>query len=128
MCWHAVNRNVNKTSVGVEISNAYYLKYQSWYKRNGFGERPTRDDVWVHGNKLGEFTWFYPEQLDALKALWVAIHKGCDVPLQSPDKAWGYDSSCSRGTFKGFMSHYHCSKKKIDVAGLDIESLLSELN
>jgi hypothetical protein len=41
IAWHAGSRTVNRKSVGVEISNAYYPKYQSWYKKNGFGERPS---------------------------------------------------------------------------------------
>ena len=40
IAWHASHRTVNRKSVGVEISNAYYPKYQNWYKKNGFGERP----------------------------------------------------------------------------------------
>ena len=42
VAWHASKRSVNKKSVGVEISNAYYPKYQNWYKKNGFGERPMK--------------------------------------------------------------------------------------
>ena len=37
--WHASSRTINRKAVGVEIANAYYPKYQSWYKKNGFGER-----------------------------------------------------------------------------------------
>lgn len=127
MCWHAGNRNVNRTSVGVEISNAYYPKYQSWYKRNGFGERPIMEGALAQNRELDPFLWFYPVQIEALKALWAAIHEGCGVPLEAPATKWAYDSACARGTFRGFMSHYHCSKKKIDVGGLDIEKLLSEI-
>ena len=86
-----------------------------------------KDDAWVHGNKLQPFTWFYPVQIEALKVLWKAIHEGCGVPLVAPDTKWAYDSKCARGSFRGFMSHYHCSKKKIDVGGLDIEQLLLEI-
>jgi len=126
-CWHAGNRNVNKYSIGVEIANAYYLKYQPWYKRNGFGERPLKEDAWVHGNKLKPFTWFYPEQIQALKALYKALHEGCGIPLEAPLTKWAYDSDCAAGRFKGFMNHFHCSKKKIDCGGLDIEKLLNEI-
>ena len=86
----------------------------------------------VHGalaqNKpLKDFTWFYPEQIEALKALYKAIHEGCDVPLQSPANKWAFDSSAAGGSWKGFMNHFHCSKKKIDCGGLDIEKLLEEI-
>jgi hypothetical protein len=48
--WHAGSERVNRASVGVEISNAYYTKYQSWYEKNGFVQRPVVDDAWVHGS------------------------------------------------------------------------------
>ena len=63
-------------------------------------------------------------QFDALDALWKAVHEGCDIPLEAPETKWAYDYECAAGKFKGFMNHFHCSKKKIDVAGLDIESRL----
>ena len=126
-CWHAGNRHQNKHSVGVEISNAYYPKYQSWYKRNVGKERPIMSGALAQNKTLKDFTWFYPEQLEALKALYKAIHEGCDVPYNSPDTKWAYDSDCANGRFKGFMNHFHCSKKKIDCGGLDIEKILKEL-
>lgn len=126
-CWHAGNRNVNKYSVGVEISNAYYQKYQGWYKKNVGKERPIMSGALAQNKPLKDFTWFYPEQLDALKALYKAIHEGCDVPLEAPKTKWAYDSDCANGRFRGFMNHFHCSKKKIDCGGLDIEKILEEL-
>ena len=69
IAWHASKRSVNKKSVGVEISNAYYPKYQNWYKKNGFGERPMITDATVHGKKMEPFMDFYPVQKKALKAL-----------------------------------------------------------
>ena len=126
-CWHAGNRNVNRYSVGVEISNAYYPKYQSWYKRNVGKERPIMSGALAQNKKLDDFTWFYPEQIAALKALYKAIHEGCDVPLEAPVTKWAYDSEAASGRFKGFMNHFHCSKKKIDCGGLDIEEILNEI-
>ena len=73
-----------------------------------------------------DFTWFYPEQIEALKALYEAIHRGCGVPLEAPKTKWAYDYDCANGKFRGFMNHFHCSKKKIDCGGLDIEKLLEE--
>ena len=128
--WHAGIGKFNHRSVGVEISNAYYPKYQAWYKKNGFGERPIQDGAWVHGSKLKPFTDFYPVQIEALKALWKAIHKGIGIPLETPEDEHGtsttVDSKASRGTFKGFVSHYHLTSRKIDCAGLDICKLLDE--
>ena len=126
-CWHAGNRNVNHSSVGVEISNAYYPKYQSWYKRNVGKERPMMEGALAQNKELDPFTWFYPEQIDALKALWKSIHEGCDVPLEAPAEQWAYDKVAASGKFKGFMNHFHCSKKKIDCGGLDIQKLLGDI-
>ena len=126
-CWHAGNRNVNKYSVGVEISNAYYLKYQSWYKRNVGKERPLMRGALAQDKKLDDFTWFYPEQLQALEALYKAIHEGCGVPLEAPTNKWAYDAEAASGKFKGFMNHFHCSRKKIDCGGLDIEKIVNKI-
>lgn len=126
-CWHAGNSAVNKHSVGVEIANGFYLKYQSWYVKNGFGERPIMSGALAQNRKMEDFTWFYPAQLDALKALYKAIHEGCGVPLAVPKTKWAYDASAASGNFKGFMNHYHCSDKKTDCAGLDIEEILKRI-
>tara|TARA_Y100001973_G_C5177734_1_gene323072 strand:+ start:333 stop:1232 length:900 start_codon:yes stop_codon:yes gene_type:complete len=126
-CWHAGNRNVNKYSIGVEISNAYYEKYQGWYLKNLGKKRPLMTGALAQNKELDTFTWFYPEQLEALKALWKAVHEGCGIPLEAPSTKWAYDPECAKGSFRGFMSHYHCSKRKIDVGGLDIAEMLEQL-
>ena len=131
MCFHAGGK-VNKSSIGVEIANAYYPKYQSWYVKKGFGERPIISGETVHGRKMKDFTGFYPVQLEALKALWKSINKGVGLPLECPvdenEKILKkVDSRCARGSFKGFINHYHITSKKIDCAGLDIQAMLKEI-
>lgn len=130
--WHAGTSRVNRSSVGVEISNAYYPKYQDWYVRNGHGERATIDDAWVHGTKLDPFLDFYPAQIEAAKALWVAIDKATNVEMQTPlsqfDKtSTKYVQDVVYGKYQGIVSHYHCSKRKIDCAGLDIHQLIQDI-
>ena len=130
--WHAGSERVNRASVGVEISNAYYTKYQDWYERNGFGPRPLIDDAWVHGVKLKEHLDFYPVQIEALKALWKAIHKAAEIPYDTPKSQFGttstkYEQDVKYGAFSGFISHYHVSKNTIDCAGLDIVKLLEQV-
>ena len=127
--WHAGSSKINAKSIGVEISNAYDLKWQSWYVKNGFGERPVVTDAYVHGKKLRDHLGFYPVQIEALKALWKAIHLACDIPLETPTGAAknAYTATVSSGKFKGFVSHYHITKRKIDCGGLDIEKLLEDL-
>jgi hypothetical protein len=130
--WHAGSSRTNRPSVGVEISNAYYTKYQDWYVKNGFGERPIVEGAWVHGSELDPFLGFYPEQIEALKALWKAIHGAAEIPYETPVKQNGntetkYVQDVAYGSFSGFVSHYHISKGKIDCAGLDIKTLLDEV-
>tara|TARA_Y100000592_G_scaffold15530_1_gene22792 strand:- start:20123 stop:21037 length:915 start_codon:yes stop_codon:yes gene_type:complete len=130
--WHAGTERTNRASVGVEITNAYYPRYQNWYKKNGFGERPIVEDAWVHGEKLDPFTGFYPQQIEALKALWEAVHSATGIPYETPVNQFGntstkYEQEVAYGKFSGFVSHYHISKRKIDCAGLDIKQLLDEI-
>jgi len=130
--WQAGNRYGNKHGIGVEVANAYYQKYQDWYVRNGFGPRPLQENGVVHGKVLDPFLWFYPVQLDALKALWKAMHTGLEIPLEYPVNSSGeYDtglnSDVANGRFSGFCNHYNFTRKKIDCAGLDIPGLMQEI-
>ena len=130
--WHASSRKVNHRAIGIEIANAYYPKYQSWYKRKGFGERPLIEGAQVHGKTLEPFMDFYPIQIQALQALWKAIHEGVGIPLECPldDNGNNLTTTSKKvqaGTFKGFISHFHVTKKKIDCAGLDLKTLLNEI-
>ena len=127
--WHAGSSRINAKSIGVEISCAYDLKWQSWYKKNGFGERPIVRDAEVHGKTLRPHLGFYDVQIEALQALWKAVHNACGIPLETPTGAAKntYTATVSSGKFKGFVSHYHITKRKIDCGGLDIEKLLEDL-
>lgn len=127
--WHA--GNVNSRSVGVEISNAFYLKWKDWYKKKGFGERPICKDSYVNGIKLEEHLDFYPVQIEALKALTKALHKGLGIPLESPENFTGgqYTDTLSKArlkSFEGIVHHYHCTNKKIDCGGLDLVKVAKE--
>ena len=129
-CWHAGSHTINGNSVGVEISNAFYLKYQDWYTKR-FGARPIIDDAVVHGKKLETHLGFYPAQIEALKALWEAVSNACDIPLEAPTKNGeldtGENKDVSSGQFEGFVNHYNITARKIDCAGLDLVKLLNEV-
>lgn len=130
--WHAGNTSVNRSSVGVEISNAYYPKYADWYVNNGHGERPMVDDAWVNGVKLDPFMGFYPIQIEAAKALWKAVASATNVKLKTKLNQFGkvstkYEKEIVYGKFEGVISHYHCYKGKIDCAGLEIGDLIDEV-
>lgn len=129
--WHAGSGAINKASVGVEISNAFYTKHQNWYVKNGYGERPIIENAVVHGDKVETHLGFYPVQIKAAQALWSAIAGVTDVELKTPldggKTSTDYSKDVVSSKFAGVISHYHCSKKKIDCAGLDIAKLIKEI-
>lgn len=129
---HAGGKNLNEWSVGVEINNPYYLKYNKWYEDRDIGPRPIVKDAIVHGEKLDPFLGFYFAQRGALLALMRAIHKGLGVPLQCPmedgEMSTNGSAEAWRGDFKGFVHHYHLKREKIDCAGLDLASFMETLN
>ena len=123
ICYHA--GNVNARSIGVEVNNAYYPdKYQKYYVKNGFGARPIITNAIVHGKKLPPFMGFYEVQLKALRAVWSCVSKYCDIPLKGPDTTTVYQPAID-GNWRGICSHFHVSRHKIDVAGLDINQQIS---
>ena len=125
--WQAGGRTWNHNSIGVEVTNAYYIdKYQSWYVKHGFGERPIIEGARVHGRTLDPFLGFYDVQLDALAALWEAVSWACDIPLQLPETENAVDPKFVDGYAKGFCNHYHLKESKIDCAGLDNEAILKK--
>jgi len=129
--WHAGLRKINQNSIGVEINNAYYLKYQKDAVKRGLGSRPLQENGVVHGRTLKKFTWFYDAQIQALKALWTAISEAHDIPLDFPQNEDGslcttVHGDCKSGSFEGFCNHYNLTNRKIDCAGLDLSTLLKE--
>ena len=130
--WHAGGRKWNHSSIGVEISNAYSLKYQKTYVARGFGERPVVTDAVVRGKTLKPHLGFYPVQIEALKALYKAVHNATGIPLETPldskgDMLTKLSPQAKANKFKGFISHFHLTDRKIDCAGLDIKKLLEEI-
>ena len=130
--WHAGGKEWNHKSIGVEISNAFYPKYQDHYVRHGFGERPIIKDAVVHGNKVEKHLGFYPVQLQAAQALWKAISAVHHIPLEYPKNKdgrldTGLNKECASGDFKGFCNHYNLTKRKIDCAGMKLDRLINEV-
>lgn len=127
--WHAGNRVVNDKSIGVEISNAYYLKYQRIYEAKGLGKRP----IWIndveHAKEIGEeFLGFYDVQIQALKVLIKTLHFAHNIELQVPLKnnkmVKTMHEEVANGTFRGIVNHYHITKRKIDCAGLKLDEIV----
>ena len=109
------------------------FRSQGWYEKNGYGPRPVRpkNSVKCHGSGLDEHLDFYDVQLEALKALFMAIHNGIGIPLVCPtDSAGklieGVDKDCEKSKFKGFVNHFNLTRRKIDCAGLDLVGLLKQ--
>ena len=130
--WHSGHKHGNRDGIGVEIANAYYIRHQDTYIGRGFGERPIWDTAEVHGKTLDPFLGFYPIQLEALKALWEAIHFACDIQLECPtneedELITAVHDDCNNGKFNGFVCHYHLTRRKIDCAGLDLVGLLDNV-
>ena len=123
--WHAGGRSWNHSSVGVEISNAYSPKYQAHYQKR-YGARPVWEGVKVHGKSLKPFLGFYDVQIAALAALWEAVSRACGIPLVIPDGPDAVYGPAADNNWRGFLSHFHLKRGKIDCAGLDHQHVLNE--
>lgn len=121
--WQAGAKLWNVNSIGAEISNAFYTKYQSWYKKKGFGERPIMKDFQINGKKIEDHLGFYDVQLEALAALWAAISNATDINLEVCNVK-GYCQECAEGRHNGFINHYNLTKNKMDCASLDMQYVL----
>tara|TARA_R110000824_G_C15225356_1_gene677988 strand:+ start:2833 stop:3687 length:855 start_codon:yes stop_codon:yes gene_type:complete len=128
--WHA--GGVNNKSIGIDFSNAYYMKYNSYYKRKGFNKRPICKDSRVHGVKLRQHLGYYPVQIEAYKKLIKVLCDHYDIPYETPMKYasvpdTGVVREAKYGKYKGIVCHYHVSRNKIDCAGLKLHEIVKEL-
>ncbi len=114
---------VNAVSIGIEVSNAFYPKFQSWYEKNGFGPRPVLTNTKIHNSKIDSHLDFYDVQKEALSVLVKTVCNWYGIPLQTPDSITEVPA-VANGSYKGVVSHYHVTAGKIDCAGLDIKKLL----
>ena len=130
--WHAGIRSVNKASIGIDFSNAYYTKYQDWYVRRGFGERPIIENAPVHGRTLDPFLGYYPVQIEAYKALLKGLSEHYGIKLECPLDEDGellttVDDTAAAGDFEGVVAHYHLTRRKKDTAGLELDKILEDI-
>jgi len=128
--WHA--GGVNNYSIGVDFSNAYYLKYNDYYEKKGFNKRPVCVGSVVHGVKLRSHLGYYPVQIEAYKKLIRTLCEQYDIPIQTPMLDDGVASTgvvkdAVRKKYKGIICHYHVSRNKIDCAGLDLKLIVDQL-
>tara|TARA_R100000655_G_scaffold37880_1_gene72606 strand:- start:8037 stop:8873 length:837 start_codon:yes stop_codon:yes gene_type:complete len=127
VAFHAGGRTWNNYSVGVEICNPYYLKYQD--KTN---PRKIVKGAKVHGRTLEDHLDFHPAQIKSLLQLWKGIHIAYDIPFQTPTKKNGLEFGTVHPAsvnlqYQGFIHHYNLVKGKIDCGGLDLTKLIDKI-
>ena len=129
VCWHAPP--VNWVSIGVEISNAVELKYQKHYERKGFGKRPVVKCPKINGKYYGKILAFYPEQIEALKALVKSVQSYyVGIDSKTPEIVGLHKPSQKELVeYSGIVHHYHvdANKKKWDAGCLDLHDIVASL-
>jgi hypothetical protein len=115
--WHAGHRLVNRASIGIDISNAVYTKYQGWYKRK-FSPRPILRDVVTNGRKHKPFLGYYEAQIDTARELALFFNKYFGITLATPEDSFAIKDP---EKFSGHIAHYHVTSRKWDVAGFPLE-------
>tara|TARA_R100000008_G_C3585465_1_gene171918 strand:+ start:655 stop:1506 length:852 start_codon:yes stop_codon:yes gene_type:complete len=128
--WHA--GRVNKNSIGVDFSNAYYTKYNKIYEKRGFPKRPVLTNSRVHGVKLKPHLGYYNVQIEAYKKLLKVLCQHYSIPLKVPEHngrlMTGVHNGAAKGKFDGVVCHYHLTRKKIDCAGLELKTIVESLH
>lgn len=122
--WHAGSKLHNNITIGVEISNAFYPKYQDWYTKR-FGPRPVVEGAKLNGRSVETHLGFYDVQKQAAKALWEAISAVYMIPLITPTNADGSELASTHGPsmsgdYRGIVHHYNLTSRKMDCAGFDL--------
>jgi hypothetical protein len=64
-------------------------------------------------------------QLQALAALWAAIHDATGINLEVCATK-GVDEDCVQGAFNGFINHYNLTDNKTDCSSLDMQAVLEQ--
>lgn len=114
-------KETNDNAIGIDISNAFYTKYNSTYEKRGFGKRPVIRSK-VNGKDIGEHLGYYPAQIQAAKSLIAVLCDTYNIPLQVPKEFLTDPKNTS-----GVMFHYHINNNKIDTAGFPLELIINEI-
>jgi len=122
VAWHA--RGVNSKSIGIEISNAVYMKYMKKYTPR----RPIVKAMKLHGKTFKSHLGFYDVQVDALKELLKSLCGFYNVPLEFPNRNGELIKGVIKSSsFEGVICHYHVTENKTDPACLDLAKVIEEI-
>jgi len=114
VCIHAGSRT-NKVALGVDLNSPALRAFER-------SSRPRPElEVEVQGRKMRMLA-YWPEQIEALEALMAAMEEGAGLPRVCPrDKNGMPITEVFPGWLqhKGWIGHYHITRKKIDPAPLD---------
>mgnify|MGYP003626465717 FL=1 len=124
--WHSGVGKINRQSIGIDLNNPVYTKYNKVLVKRGQPERPVINGYSINGWKPKEFLGFHQVQIDAYIALLAGLNEHLPdlnlVPtgdLGNPKviKTIPLVKAASEG---GVMHHAHVKKRKWDTAGVDI--------
>lgn len=118
---------VNNVAIGIDVSNAWYTKYNKWYENNGFGPRPVMNTK-IHGVQLVDYLAPYPVQVEALAVLLKKLHDLTDIPLEVPqgpdgEFLYGVHKEAANAKFNGVVCHFNLTRNKIDCSGIDLKKV-----
>lgn len=122
---HALGANLN--AIGIDLSCAYYPKFNKYYEKKGHGPRPLMEGYSVHGEEKKPFLGFYSLQVDALVEIVVSLVKRYDIDVWTPPqpkKSVGLSEELTKEGRSGIYGHYHLNPEKQDPLGLDFEDLI----
>jgi hypothetical protein len=124
IAYHASGNNSD--SIGIDLSNAYYLKYSDWYKKHVGVDRPVLTSS-VHG-RTSTHLGYYPAQIASYKRLCDHLCTKYGIQRKVPLNQKGeLITTTFKGAsnFNGIMCHYHLTEDKIDCQGLDLKNIFS---
>ncbi len=124
--WHAGVSKINAQSVGIDLNNPVYPKYNDILVREGQLKRPLISGYSINGWKPKPFLGFHKVQIRAYIALLAALEAHLPDLSLVPTGSTGdpkvintikLDKALSEG---GVLHHAHVKKRKWDTAGVDL--------
>jgi hypothetical protein len=124
-------RGANSRSIGIEVVDPYFLKFQPYCTKH-IGPRPIVLDETVHGQKLGPYLGFYDVQELAVSKLVKVICNICNIPAEIPRDLNGNLLKTTMAEdelkkYRGCLGHFHINSQKIDPIGFDFEKMVKKI-